>query len=135
MAEEPTAVKRGRGRPRKDGQLNWSSMPANPDCEPASKGYVKCIARALTKHVIDDSDAYVISAVAWLTLTLGFWGSTGFNFYQSIPITIIGAVMFMLFVHDTLLWYLIGHHATIKAYPFMEKYEPPACKEKQECEE
>ena len=48
------AVKRGRGRPRKDGQPNKSSssvpVQKNPDCEPATKGYVKCIARQVSDH-------------------------------------------------------------------------------------
>lgn len=47
---DPTTVKRGRGRPRKDGQPAQASKPKNPDCEPATKGYVKCMIRTTRDH-------------------------------------------------------------------------------------
>jgi hypothetical protein len=152
MTAEP--IQRGRGRPRKDGQPNKSSSkPKNPDCEPASKGYVKCIARKFYENQILTgiqfrNQAKLLDVFFWgfLTLIFGilFWIYNLTNTYLA-TFSIVAAA----FVINALSEWTHGmdeerYSERDEHTEFMQKYIPPeeikrVCetfnKPKKECEE
>ena len=144
------AVKRGRGRPRKDGQPNKSNVPMqkNPDCEPATKGYVKCIARKfyqeqIIKNLEHRQGSIGVDAGFWFIVTIMF----GVLYLINSRIEVLTLFFISLALLINALIQYTGYLDTIrcsgKNTDFMEKYVPPeeiqrVCEvsnKKKECEE
>jgi len=120
------------GRPRK--------QPENPDCEVATKGYVKRVARQYheqqtvknMKHRQGSEGS--IMAFMWALVTIGclaWWFST-----KDITAQISCVVTGLLFANA--MFVAVGWVDTIresyKHTDFMQKYEPP-CEPKRGCDE
>ena len=123
--------------------------PENPDCEPATKGYVKCIARKFHKEQVvgnlkHQQEGHLIDCAGWLILSI-FFGIM--SFLTSSIYMIIGLFISLGFIADHFLDYQ-GAHDTIRCSrentEFIQKYIPPEeiqriCevfnKPKKECEE
>lgn len=134
-----TEAKRGRGRPKKVVE------PINPDYEPATKGFVKCIARKLNAH----------------KHTMDFNSILSYHVYSNLFLFVISACVAKMAVdtHDVLLIvvsllcagaaivilcaaaneYVEQSTSDTKNYSgeinkAIQKYEPPTCEPKKECE-
>ena len=120
-----------------------AQQPKNPDCEMASKGYVKCIARKLGEHTHDN----FIIAMSWAILALIAFAVMMFCYpaalvRNSISGPTIIITLFIIGVHQMGVSFASNllstskseNVATIKA---IQKYTPPApvCEKKKECEE
>lgn len=105
--------------------------PTNPDCEPETKGFVKCIVR---KILYRDVKGYSGSAFIWLLLTVLF----------TIPLVTCGGndphawifgcmimISLSLAAHDQL---LSIHKGETVEEEYLQKYQPPTCEKKNECE-
>lgn len=112
---------------------------ANPDCEPATKAYVKCIARKLQKSSEHKHQTYlgwsivVIGILSALALMCGAGSLTDINW------TTIGFVFVLLAFVRMFEWFIGEDHNTTKSngiadIPQIKKYEPPVCKDKKECD-
>ena len=177
-------VKRGRGRPRKnkpvvaliennkdakvftsyselkdfikesEGWLDTQKTPTNPDCEPATKGYVKCVARTLVSntanHVyytteesednIDNNEMLGVLLTTMFMCWAGAWVIIMVTPSINNPIAawIAGTNAITMFSILAVML-TVGHHThkivlkvkePIKAF---QKYTP-VCEEKKECE-
>lgn len=126
----PTTT-RGRGRPRK--------QPENPDCEPATKGYVKCVARKLISGPIDKAGGAFNSAIIWMIIAAAFTvtmcaisGPHTDPFSTLNWATVAFMISFALGVHDVVLGYYLFSYP--EQYDYVRKYKPP-CEPKRGCEE
>ena len=137
----PAELKRGRGRPRKDGQPVHSSKPKNPDYEPATKGYVKCIARKLADHTHKRPLPMLNLSVAIAGYTSGacwIFAIPETEIYK--PSLITGIFLISIVCTINLIdWGLQTETKTASGdFSVIQKYQPPAeCCEpaKKECEE
>lgn len=130
---EPATAKRGRGRPRKDGQpVKSSSKPKNPDCEPASKAFVKCIARKMHSHTHEQS----VDGSLLLLTTIGLWVIFLVDSYSHTTDTQFlseqaGLVVFGMTIVCSVLMielYIIGTRRTTipkEDSSYLDKYIPP----------
>ena len=136
---DPATVKRGRGRPRKDGQPVQSRKPENPDCEPATKGYVKCIARKTLKHQHKKDSCYGITLLGALVGWFWLLGNA-----MVIPTRQLTETHFYILLAATTVLTLLSIDL-VRAeddctftpdteFPVIQKYEPPTCEKKEECE-
>jgi hypothetical protein len=124
-------TKRRVGRPRK--------QPENPDCEPATKGFVKCVARQYheqqtEKNMEHRRGSELLSVYTWAIATamLGIaWLVMGDDAFSTI--TICSA---LLFVNSIIMWggWVDTIHYSWKHTDFMQKYEPQ-CEPKRGCDE
>ena len=77
-----TEPKRKAGRPRKVVE------EVNPDCEPATKGYVKCLLRKTRDHsheqrVTESGCCTLVSAICWVYISLSWlWMCVSRGAYQ-----------------------------------------------------
>jgi hypothetical protein len=157
-------VKRGRGRPRKvanadaiakmkiEAMLAEDEMrarlyakPKNPDCEVATKGYVKCIARKTTKHAHAQTCRSTFTLLSVLFLTCS-WVVCAFIIHDSTIAWIsgVGALMMVAVALDHDADYagktetsdIDGNPITPHGYPeYLQKYTPPTCEKKKECDD
>lgn len=132
----PTTT-RGRGHPRK--------QPENPECEVATKGYVKCVARKTTdlKHSHDVCNANQTENIGFLTaataaLTAFAWAICVKESAASMQ-TMFASIFWMSIIicaacsldHDV----IIQSEMVSDYIPdYLKKYEPP-CEPKRGCEE
>ena len=132
-------VKRGRGRPRKTEPVQ--TKPTNPDCEPATKGYVKCVAR----KIINNGGIYfeavnpslsINNFIGIVAFLFGIWWVAAVAFQDSTVAWVMGvASICMLSVATEMSWH--KHEVIVKLNgdkePAFQKYTP-VCEEKKECE-
>ena len=135
-----TAEKRGRGRPRKNPQEE--SGQKNPDCEPATKGYVKCLCRKISEHRHPQNafpflaiGATAISSIV-IILELITPATNSFSeceWYSMCTILIVGIIMAI----DTIGFISLERTGKPTEYNanIIKRYEPPVCKDKSECED
>ena len=138
--------KRPVGRPRKNPRLASQQATIDaietPDCEPATKGFVKCIARKTSTHThpIDCEELHAVivltnsSVILCLGVILAYAsGATG-------AAIVIGGVtclciMFVYVINDRRRYEQTGGVEVCgSTYEAIQKYEPPKCEEKKECE-
>lgn len=136
-----SVVKRGRGRPRKDGKV----IVKNPDCEVATKGYVKCVGRTVIatsdhSHCFEDvcTTMPVIAACA-LTAFLGLCGWLLFNGTKDMFGASVSASVFsMAVLLSVFVWVFSGVSTTStdkRSIPkTLIKYTPPVCEPKKGCD-
>ena len=113
--------------------------PENPDCQPATKGYVKCVVRkaAEHRHKYGFDCAPIVIMIAILSLAWAFCVSVHES--NLAWITGIGALMMISvgvsFSDDTTETSNIdGSFGTPYPYPdYLKKYTPPVVCEKKEC--
>ena len=110
--------------------------PKNPDCELATKAYVKCLIRQFYPVI---SVNYAPRAMIWGIVGLLFGvmtyirelgvGTSGGIFLMA-AITIVS---FMLAINDLIAFgaYSADTRFNLK---FVKKWEPPVCKDKNDCE-
>ena len=131
-------VKRGRGRPRKTEPVQ--TTPTNPDCEPATKGYVKCVARTLVDK-IGDAVGTSHEGEGLLSIVIGGFLFVCYCFAMTAktePIAAwacgVGALAMLsawgeILIHD----HKLISHQNQDTMPHIQKYTP-VCEEKKECE-
>jgi len=126
MTTSPT--KRSVGRPRKN-----AKKQENPDCEVATKGFVKRVARKLdTMHNMNHN--HLPSCLCWLALGM-LYAIVAFLIALPIhEIAIISLIPLSISLHDFMM------HAAVKNdqrkdCSFMQKHEDPPCEPKRGCEE
>ena len=146
-------VKRGRGRSRKEEE---PPEVKNPDCETATKGYVKCLLRKISaaswhQHDITDGDLreslLVISGGALLLSGL-VWALLGSALAEPVvqinnvwlarltcewAQSICGASVVILLAVGMSAPPTVLRNCAIPSLKEIRKYEPPTC-EKKECE-
>ncbi|MDD2246422.1 MAG: hypothetical protein PHC39_05005 [Proteiniphilum sp.] len=132
-------VKRGRGGPKK---VRETEKPANPDCEPATKGFVKCIARTLVDKQSShfyyenrDSDCGGMFSFAVGTFAFFVWGFA--MSVDNVPMVAwaSGVIVIMCIVGIAEM-YINKPNIRLNTRDYckaIQKYEPPTC-EKKECE-
>ena len=144
-----TEVKRGRGRPRK---VVEPEAPKNPDCEPATKGFVKCIARTVVNESVKHTHPFGRDLLSENLCAVSLLGVFGFglvaiceygalNIHGWFPTCVLGFLISVGITGATIVtseqterggqtWrgeYQWGH-----PIPQIQKYEPP-CEKKKEC--
>ncbi len=143
---EPTEGKRKRGRQRKNQSIVAKSK--NPDCEPATKGYVKCLFRHFHEHETHDhaiSDFSITApigalAVVGLIVSAILWCV---SLDESIPVsyqTMFAAIFWMCGILFS--GFILGGKTKTsnkrpERYPeIFKKYQPPECtyESEKECE-
>lgn len=115
--------------------------PENPDCEPATKGFVKCIVRkaAEHKHAIN-IDNCIVMFLAVLLSFVWVWAAV---YHDSILALTTGIGALMMFTvgfsfegSHTGTSNIDGRICTEYIYPdYLKKYTPPVCEKKKECGE
>jgi hypothetical protein len=128
-----TEQKRARGRPKK--------VAENPDCEVATKGFVKCVARKYHENqtILNmkhrQGSEGVIMSVMWGVISLGclaWWFAV-----NDITAQVFCVVSGMLFVNA--LCVAVGWDDTIressKRVGFIQPHTEPPCEPKRECDE
>ena len=119
----------------KNGKFTSKKKPAqkNPDCEPATKGYVKCIARKLVDGPMDKSNGYLCSALFWwIVAVIAMFG--GARVFETTWPKMVFTVASLLMVHDIICLFIELSSSSSQEY--IQKYEPPECCEhKDECGE
>lgn len=135
-------VKKTRGRPRKDKPVE------NPDCAPATKGYVKCQIRHLIRisnHEHDLGGDNIVAAIG-ITTILGFCitgvvfmfiaGKPELSWWCSVvtsTMIVFGSLAVACVVSDMKTDSAMINDGDIS--PAFEKYEPPVvCTPKRGCE-
>lgn len=132
-----TEVKRGRGRPWK---VVEPDATKNPDCEPATKGFVKCVVRKAAEHKHKFGfDLWPMIVVIGI-LSLAWVFCVSIHESNLAWITGIGALMMIsvgvCFDEDkkTETSTIDGSFGTPYTYPdYIKKYTPPVCEPKKEC--
>ena len=120
----------------------FKATPKNPDCEPATRGYVKELMRKYSVHKHeqngDCSIIFVATLASWLITSILFCDKM-FNTHPHEALDIWLVSMFLTSVVLTILIYEINYIVTnlttnVKNEPIAElqKYTPPR---KDECEE
>ena len=114
--------------------------PENPDCQPATKGYVKCVVRKAAEHKHKfgfDCGSIVIMVVL---LSLAWVFCVSIHESNLAWITGIGALMMVsvgaCYDEDkkTETSTIDGRICTDYVYPdYLKKYTPPVCEKKKEC--
>lgn len=137
-----TSPPRKRGRPKKVVATPIDAAEAfnkahNPDCEPATRGYVKCIARKLD-CTLNMGRQYGPSACLWFLLSLIFGiGAVAVWIIGSHDTiyAIIAAVCCLIACHDGLLYCAVKSDQRSNL-GYMGKYTPPTpvCEKRKECE-
>jgi len=130
-------TKRRVGRPRK--------QPENPDCEVATRGYVKCVARKMTciKHTHETANGDATEAIGIATMVLIFVSIIGWLLASksetSGMVTMFASIFwtsFVIFLACACNASVSIDKAELSDYipDYLKKYEPP-CEPKRGCEE
>lgn len=137
----------GKKKPSRDTNGKFAKKPENPDCEPATKGYVKCIARTvISKHKHYQSSSrkdgteigFLLFAAVWLFSGLfSLNAALPTHYFEQISWLSGFAAIIMVFVNIDVSGigsnYTHNGESDIKA---IQKYEPPKCESpKRDCEE
>jgi hypothetical protein len=106
----------------------------NPDCEVATRGYVKCVARRLdVMH--DMNHNHLPSSLCWLLIAgCCAFGAPITREFSTIEIVIITAIPLFIAFHDFLM------HLAVKCDQrrdcnFIQPHTEPPCEPKRECDE
>src|SRR5574344_2087178 len=124
----PTTTKRGRGRPLK--------QPENPDCEVATRGYVKCLMRKMTdiQHTHGTTNGEPTENIGIATMALSFASVIGWLLASKCEYTGMVTMFASLFWMSLVMFSACAFNASVivdKAMlsdhipDFMQKYEPP----------
>jgi len=145
-----TKEKRPVGRPKKNPA---PETPKNPDCEPATKAYVKCLLRKVLPHSHKQDIKFSMSGIgafamwfvtAFTTIGLGTTGGSPlpFGWYPPTGYCLVAAAVLSCVAIDLIAsreertWGYLGdpeNAEKIKATLKWE-WEPPVCKNKDDCE-
>jgi hypothetical protein len=120
-----------RGRPKKAAE--------NPDCEVATKGFVKCVARKLISGPIDKARGSLYSASIWIILAAVFTVvMSGVAPPHTDPFSTLtwASVLFMisfaLGIHDMI--FAFNMFCYPEQYNYTQPHTEPPCEPKRECE-
>jgi len=131
-------TKRRVGRPRK--------QPENPDCEPATKGYVKCLMRKMTNiehtHETTNGDATEVIGIATMVLifvSIIGWLLASKSEYAGMA-TMFASIFWMSFAIFSACAFNASvsiDKAELSDYipDYLKKYEEPPCEPKRGCDE
>ena len=127
-----TEQKRARGRPKKAAE--------NPDCEVATKGYVKCVARKLGEHTHENFKIKMSDGVLAFVGIVGLIsiGEAGYILDQiSIPTLLMTFVFFGMY--SLVAGMVTSHGCTETSYDLdevkaIQPHTEPPCEPKRECE-
>jgi len=100
----------------------------NPDCEPATKGYVKCLIRKFYEIPINN---YLPRSAIWILTALCFGA---YSVISTSMFTVTLAIISAMFaINDVLMAFALNcdRNHNLK---FVQKYTPPTCKKKDDCE-
>jgi len=119
--------KRKVGRPRKEIKVEDYAGSLNPDCEMATKGFVKRLLRKLDRNNHSVSDGYMVSAC--ITMAVGVL-SIFISMMLNMPIGVFGGIFAIMcaFIAKDILISILTFDTTSKD---IQKFEFP----KEECEE
>ena len=125
-------------------ERNAKKEEKNPDCEPATKGYVKCLLRKTYdhKHHLDGSGLLLLASVAfgWMfTIVFGsvlVSPSSSFNVsittaQQWFPPTFLFSLAVTVFLIEVALLEVEGRKKEMPTE--ILKYSPPVCEKKDDC--
>jgi len=144
-----TKEKRPVGRPKKNPA---PETPTNPGCEPATKAYVKCLLRKVLPHSHKQDikfsasgiGAFVMWFVAILTtlglgtsdgggfLPFGWYPPTGYCLAVAAALSCVAIDLGMSGEERT--WGYIYDLENTEKIKAIQKWEPPVCKNKDDCE-
>jgi len=120
-----------RGRPKKAAE--------NPDCEVATKGYVKCVARKLISCPIDKAEGSLKSATLWMILaaifTVVMFGISSPHadpFSELTWASVLFMISFVLGIHDLIFAFYMFSYP--EKYEYVQPHTEPHCERKKECE-
>jgi len=116
----------------------------NPDCEPATKGYVKCLMRKIHTHYHGQNISCVFTlsgaACGWFITLMACFGfgtsatASPFGFYPPVGYGLILSIVLTLVGLD-LCYSNNACVSTEEDIPsVIKKYTPPTCEKKDECE-
>lgn len=106
---------------------NGQFAPKNPDCEPATKGFVKCIARKLVNF---DQEADIGIGVMWFLFLVVSCLIFQCSNYTSETAKIL-VLITLAFVINRLM--IVISNVDRSRFHIIQKYEPPKCEQKKEC--
>ncbi len=112
--------------------------PKNPDCEPATKGYVKCIARkgicsSVHRHEESNSLSMILGIFSTIMFILAMFAGYPSDHAKWGPVIIIFAIigiscaLSLILDNNT-------EYVRLASPDEIKEYEPPTCTEKNECE-
>jgi len=137
----PAPTKRSVGRPRKN-----AKKQENPDCEVASKGYVKCLMRKMIdiKHTHGTTNAEPAENIGIATMALSMVSILGWLLTANISTLDNMETMFAtMFLVSTVIFTACAFSASVsidKAMmsdyipDYLRKHEEPPCEPKRGCE-
>jgi hypothetical protein len=134
-------------KPKRDSNGKFASaQPNNPDCEPATKGFVKCIARTVHSSCIKNSHAKLskrassgdISFLAGMVACL-FWLFMLSNHFEgsftfTVGIAALVMIVIGLDVDNGMSGIDLEYQYPQEVPKSIQKYEAPKCEERKECE-
>jgi len=115
-------AKRRVGRPRK--------QPENPDCEVATRGYVKCVARNISHHNHKQRCFPIITLLLSVS-SVAIWVLSLNQFALGLAIVSTAVLIDLWFVFDNR---METREALLDNPEAIQKYEPP-CEPKRGCDE
>ena len=117
----------------------------NPDCEPATRGYVKCLLRKIHHHNHAQDICFgltgIFAIVMWgvTALTTDGWGTSPellpFGWYAPTGYCLLAAISLTCVAIDLI---RSDFNTTIRFDPYpdeIEKWQPPTCERKKDCDE
>jgi hypothetical protein len=117
----------------------------NPDCEPATRKYVKCLLRKYTQHKHEPCGfwlASIIGAVIGWLFTFAVYTVSAYpkDLYSTSVANTWLIPLFLFSVACTIFTYEIHYIATTNTtsdtttHPELDEYTPPTCEKKDECD-
>jgi hypothetical protein len=137
----PAPTKRSAGRPRKN-----AKKQENPDCEVASKGYVKCLMRKMTdiKHTHGTTDGDTTEAIGIATMVLSFVSVIGWLVASKAEYSNLVTMFSTIFWMSLVLFAACACNSPVSINKemmsdhipdYLKKHEEPPCGPKRGCEE
>ena len=122
--------------------------PENPDCEPATKGYVKCLIRKTKDHNHPQDSKYfftgVTAIIGWFCVFLSIFPPTPPSLLSAVAVQNQSAMIAfsaactvfcidMIRMDDETTG--VNSDPIGRIYRLLKKYERPVCKDKEVCED
>jgi len=132
-----TPTKRSVGRPRKN-----AKKQENPDCEVASKGYVKCLMRKALGHHHFQNVPFGVTAFAvimgglftmCLSIGEGYWVTLSPQWFAPMLMFTLACLVVMIDLMRGDAEHVCNN--TVSSITAIQKHEEPPCEPKRECEE
>ena len=116
----------------KDGKFARKKL-ANPDCEPASKGLVKCWMRKMADDTGNAASGALVKTAVFWEIVFGVSICINIVFPEIEWMYAATIIAFILFIQNFVTAYMA--FTDVSDLEYLQKYQPPVCKEKEECEE